>query len=111
MHKGQRVVCTNDQFPAHIRAVYQNLPKRDVVYTIRDVYLGRNQLAPVKPGDGDGEVGLLLVEIRNQDAEARFSRGGLEPGFSSSRFAEPEEVPEKKSTEVESTVDDGVLAV
>lgn len=91
MRKGQRVVCVDDQFTAEARQAYQNLPKKGSVYTIRAVYLGRSRVAPGTPGESDGEVGLLLEEVRNQDHEARFSRGGLEPGFSSSRFAELEE--------------------
>ena len=101
MRKGQRVLCVDDQFTAHVRQVYQNLPKKGVTYTIRAVYLGRGQLAPATPGESDGEVGLLLEEVRNQDAEARFSRGGFEPGFASIRFAELEEHAEV----VENSVD------
>lgn len=101
MLKGQRVVCVNDQFPAEARQVYQHLPKRGVVYTIRAVYLGRSRVAPTSPGESDGEVGLLLEEIRNQDHEARFSRGGLEPGFSASRFAELEEKSDIRVAEVD----------
>lgn len=81
------MVCTNDQFPALHRQAYQNLPVKGRTYTVRDVFLGRAQLAPAAPGGSDGEVGLLLVELRNQDHEARFSKTGAEPGFSSQRFA------------------------
>jgi len=107
MTKGQRVVCVNDQFPAMHRQAYQNLPVKDVVYTIRAVFLGRSHIAPAKPGDSDGEVGLLLVELRNQDLEARFSKDGREPGFSSTRFAPL--VTETETKEIHETVDEPVL--
>lgn len=90
---GQKVICVNDQFPSLHRMAYQKLPEKGKIYTVRAVYLGRHQLVPEKPGASDGAVGILLHEIRNQDHEARFSRDGREPGFSSDRFAPFEEAP------------------
>ncbi len=104
MRKGQRVACVNDTFPPEASLVYRQLPKKGVIYTIRAVFLGRSKLVPAKPGDSDGEVGLLLEEIRNQDHEARFSLGGLEPGFSSERFAEIEEKAETRKIAVDEPV-------
>lgn len=104
MRKGQRVVCIDDVFSETVRLAFQHLPKKGVVYTIRAVYLGRGQLAPATPGDSDGEVGLLLEEIRNQDHEARFSKYGFEPGFSSVRFAELEEKVEVRKVAVDEPV-------
>ena len=52
MVKGQKVVCVNDTFPASIRALYQQLPVKDNIYTIREVFLGREKV--VKGGDTSG---------------------------------------------------------
>ena len=85
--KGQRVVCINDTFDSITRIAFQNLPVKATIYTVRALYVGRGKLLPGSPGEADGEIGVLLEEIRNQDLEARFSKHGFEPGFSSERFA------------------------
>jgi hypothetical protein len=85
--KGQRVVCINDTFDSITRIAFQNLPVKGTIYTVRALYVGRGKLLPGSPGEADGEIGVLLEEIRNQDLEARFSKHGFEPGFSSERFA------------------------
>mgnify|MGYP000322975993 CR=1 FL=1 len=56
MIKGQKVVCVNDTFTPTIRALYQQLPVKDNIYTIREVFLGREKI--VKGGDS-ATVGLL----------------------------------------------------
>lgn len=88
MVKGQRVVCTNDTFPALIRALYKQLPVKGNTYTIREVFLGREKV--VKGGD-TATVGLLLQELTNPPDP--FHQGKQELGFSSERFAPLDEVP------------------
>ena len=88
MVKGQKVVCVNDTFPASIRALYQQLPVKDNIYTIREVFLGREKI--VKGGD-TATVGLLLVEIKNP--KDPFHQGEQELGFTSERFAPMQEMP------------------
>ncbi len=88
MVKGQKVVCVNDTFPASIRALYQQLPVKDNIYTIREVFLGREKI--VKGGD-TATVGLLLVEIKNP--KDPFHQGEQELGFTSERFAPLQEMP------------------
>jgi hypothetical protein len=88
MVKGQKVVCINDTFTPSIRALYQQLPVKDNIYTIREVFLGREKI--VKGGD-TATVGLLLVEIKNP--KDPFHQGDQELGFTSERFAPLQEVP------------------
>ena len=88
MVKGQKVVCVNDTFPPVIVAIYKQLPVKGDVYTIREVFLGREKI--VKGGDS-ATVGLLLEELKNPPDP--FHQGKEELGFSSERFAPIEELP------------------
>ena len=88
MIKGQKVVCINDAFPEIIRANYKELPVKDNIYTIREVFLGREKI--VRGGD-TATVGLLLVELKNPPDP--FHQGEQELGFSSERFAPLNELP------------------
>ena len=76
MVKGQKVVCINDSFPQFVRAIYKDLPVKGNVYTIREVFLGREKI--VKGGDS-ATVGLLLEELRNPPDP--FHAGQQELGF------------------------------
>jgi len=91
MLKGQKVVCINDTFPEIIRAIYKELPVKDNIYTIREVFLGREKI--VKGGD-TATVGLLLEELTNPPDP--FHQGEQELGFSSERFAPLNELPDEK---------------
>jgi hypothetical protein len=90
MIKGQRVVCVNDTFTQAIRALYQQLPVKHDVYTIREVFLGREKI--VRGGE-TATVGLLLEELKNPPDP--FHQGNQELGFSSERFAPLEELPDE----------------
>jgi hypothetical protein len=76
---GQHVVCINDTFPPGVRGLYRDLPKRDVEYVVREVYLGTTG----KPDDAD--VGVLLVGLHNPPPPHYRCRE--EMGFSAHRFA------------------------
>ena len=90
MIQGQKVVCINDTFTAHVRAVYREFPVKGKVYVVRSVFLGRSKLTNAKPGSSDGEVGVLLVGVNNPPDPIHM--GGQELGFSSERFRPLEEV-------------------
>ncbi|MBI5382728.1 MAG: hypothetical protein HZA31_12590 [Opitutae bacterium] len=94
MVKGQKVVCINDSFPQFVRAIYKELPVKDKVYTVREVFLGREKI--VNAGDS-ATVGLLLEELRNPPDP--FHQGKQELGFSSERFAPLEELPPEEAEE------------
>ncbi len=101
MIKGQKVVCVNDTFTPTIRALYQQLPVKHDVYTIREVFLGREKI--VRGGE-TATVGLLLEELKNPPDP--FHQGNQELGFSSERFAPLEELPDEQ-VEAEETVHAG----
>jgi len=96
MVKGQKVVCINDAFPPIIQALYKQLPIKGDVYTIREVFLGREKI--VRGGDS-ATVGLLLEELKNPPDP--FHQGKQELGFSSERFAPIEELPAEEAEEEE----------
>ena len=104
MVKGQRVVCINDVFSPTVRALYKQLPVKDTIYTVREVFLGREKI--VKGGD-TATVGLLLEELVNP--KDPFHQGEQELGFTSERFAPLNELPDEKK-EVEETVAIGAWA-
>ena len=104
MVKGQRVVCINDVFSPTVRALYRQLPVKDTIYTIREVFLGREKI--VKGGD-TATVGLLLEELVNP--KDPFHQGEQELGFTSERFAPLNELPDEKR-EVKETVGIGAWA-
>ena len=93
MIKGQKVVCINDTFNEFVKAVYKELPAKGKTYTIREVFLGREEI--VKGGDS-ATVGLLLVELVNPPDP--FHVGKQELGFSSERFAPLEELPPEEAS-------------
>ena len=102
MIKGQKVVCINDAFLSHFSLVYKQLPVKGDVYTIREVFLGREKI--VKGGD-TATVGILLHEISNPPDP--FHANHEEPGFASERFAPVEELPpEEVEDEVELSMPD-----
>jgi hypothetical protein len=94
MVKGQKVICINDTFPEFVRAIYKQLPVKDKIYTVREVFLGREKI--VKGGD-TATVGLLLEELHNPPDP--FHQGQQELGFSSERFAPMEELPAEEAEE------------
>jgi hypothetical protein len=104
MVKGQKVVCINDTFSPTVRALYKQLPVKDNIYTIREVFLGREKI--VKGGD-TATVGLLLEELVNP--KDPFHQGEQELGFTSERFAPLNELPDEK-VEVEEVVGVGAWA-
>lgn len=105
--KGQKVICINDEFPPAASRLFQQLPRKDVVYTVRAVYLGRGSYTRAESGQRDGEIGLLLEEIVNpRDPALRKGLNG-ELGFNSERFAPLEHSTDESEAEVEK--EDSVL--
>ena len=89
--KGQRVVCVDDEFPASARRLFTQLPRKGSVYTVRAVYVGRGRLRPVLGSTDEGEIGILLEELKNpRDPTLKQGLDG-ELGFKSDRFAPLEE--------------------
>ncbi len=86
---GQKVACVDDQFPLGIEKLYTALPKKDVIYTVRDLMPG------VSLQNSEGEVAVYLVELINP-----ANRHGVEYGFNAERFA-PLATDEEEATEYE----------
>ena len=105
--KGQKVVCINDEFPDAALLLYSQLPKKDSVYTVRSVYIGRGNYTRAESGQKDGEIGLLLEELLNpRDPSLKNNLQG-ELGFNSERFAPL--VHEEEETEWAETKSDEIL--
>lgn len=102
---GDKVICINDKFPGWVVDLYQQLPKRYSTYTVRAVRLGRGNPVNeaqmpgcgVKPGDQDGEVQVLLAELRNAADPVHIGHGEL--GFKAERFRKREEKTEVEEYE------------
>ncbi len=96
--KGQRVVCTDDKFKPAIAKMFAQLPIKDRVYTVREVYLGQEA-----PGSDGATCGILLMEILNP-----VDKRKRELGFNSERFA-PLDNAEEQEEEYTEKVEQGDL--
>ncbi|BET68624.1 hypothetical protein ASA1KI_35420 [Opitutales bacterium ASA1] len=96
MQVGQKVVCVNDSFPPHVVELYEQLPVKGTIYTIRAASLGREKLAVIKDGklvpnggsDASVTVRILLEELHNGPDPFCASQ---ELGFNAERFRELEQ--------------------
>lgn len=86
----QKVVCVDDHFPLGIEKLYQALPKRDNIYTVRDIVPG------VSVEGAEGEVAIYLMELLNPE-----NKHGIEYGFNAERFAPLTLATEEEETEEE----------
>lgn len=107
--KGQKVVCINDEFPPMAKLLFTHLPKKDSVYTVRGVYIGRGNYTRAGSGKKDGEIGVLLEEIVNQRDPALKQGMDGELGFHSERFAPVESDQDTEVSEYEEKAEDFVL--
>ena len=89
---GQRVVCINDDFEPWVFDLYRSLPKKDKVYTVRSISMGRsnpqfavNDDAEIKLVGAEFDVMILLKELLNGDDP--HSSVKQELGFRAERFA------------------------
>jgi hypothetical protein len=98
MQVGQKVVCVDDRFPGPLAKYYVNLPVKGKTYTIRAVYLGR-AVMHTKAGAADGEIGVLLQELKNGPDPRNIH--GQELGFNSMRFRPLEEDETSEAQEQE----------
>lgn len=99
--KGQKVVCINDDFPPEAAVLFAELPKKDQVYTVRGMYIGRGSYYRHDSGKKDGEIGLLLEEVLNPRDPALKTGLNGELGFNSERFAPLETDQESATAEEE----------
>ena len=80
---GQKVACVDDRFPLGIEKLYSALPKKDEIYTVRDLVPG------VSLSNSEGETAIYIVELVNPS-----NSHGIQYGFNAERFAPLETVDE-----------------
>lgn len=81
---GEKVVCVNDEFPPLVRRIYNKLPVKDEIYTVRECSLGRLKSGGTDPGIS---YRVLLVELVNGPDPYMNPAQAEELGFRSDRFA------------------------
>ncbi|HAB15782.1 MAG TPA: hypothetical protein DCE44_04950 [Verrucomicrobiales bacterium] len=87
---------------AHL--LFKFLPKKDSVYTVRAVYIGRGNYTRAQSGQRDGEIGVLLEELVNpRDPSLKRGLHG-ELGFNSERFAPLQTNEDEESAEYADSV-------
>ncbi len=99
--KGQKVACINDDFSATVRHIYKQLPRKDEIYTVREVSIGRSAVTSAAGGANDVSYLVLLEELRNPDDPYMPEGAGQEMGFRSDRFAPLEEIENTEYAEEE----------
>lgn len=89
---GQRVVCINDDFEPWVYDLYRALPKKDKIYTVRAIGMGRsnpqfaiNDDVQIKLTGAEFDFLILLQELLNPDDP--HSSAKQELGFRAERFA------------------------
>jgi hypothetical protein len=102
INKGDKVICINDTFEPWVHVLYTELPKKDEIYTIRDVVLGVNPKSIEANPDsslllkGIHSITLLLEELTNP----AMPISQKEMGFGSWRFAPVWTAEDEASEEV-----------
>jgi hypothetical protein len=99
--KGQKIACINDDFSATVRRLYRQLPRKDGIYTVRDVRIGRLNVTSAAGGGNAVSFLVLLEELRNPDDPYMRDGAGEEMGFRSDRFAPLEEIEDTQYAEKE----------
>jgi hypothetical protein len=89
--EGEKIVCINDTFESLHRKIYRELPKKGVVYTVRECSLGRLKTGAANPGVS---YRILLEEISNDLDPYMDEATAEELGFRSDRFAPVIAIPE-----------------
>ena len=98
--KGQKVACINDDFSPTVRRLYRQLPRKDEIYTVREVGLGRVKVTSAGAGN-DVSYLVLLEELHNPNDPYMHENSGEEMGFRSDRFAPLEELENTEYAEAE----------
>lgn len=88
----QKVVCINDEFDPWVYDLYQALPKKDRIYTVRALGSGRSnpkfsvtEEGGLRMDAAEFDILILLVELKNPDDP--HSSAKQELGFRAERFA------------------------
>lgn len=105
---GQKVMCIDDEFPQWVLGLYQQLPRKDGTYTIREVMLGGTNPNFSKKEDGkihtselEEDITVLLVEAKNPLDP--FCKYPIELSFKAERFVPLEELTEEEIMSITSS--------
>jgi hypothetical protein len=98
---GQKVACINDDFSPTVRHLYKQLPRKDEIYTVREVSIGRSKVTSSAGGENEISYLVLLEELRNPNDPYMHESAGQEMGFRSDRFAPLEELENTEYAEAE----------
>ena len=102
--KGQKLACINDDFSATVRHLYRQLPRKDGIYTVREVRIGRLNVTSAAGGGNAVSYLVLLEELHNPDDPYMRDGAGEEMGFRSDRFAPLEEIENAEYAEKEESL-------
>lgn len=91
MRIGDKVICINDSFPLGIEKIYDSLPKKNVIYVVREVSLGVNFKGEA------GEVAICLIGLDNPRST---TPPHPERGFNSERFRPLDHLNETEESEI-----------
>ena len=89
----EKVICINDKFHPEIAYLYDMLPVKKTIYTIRDCSLGTTN---VFAADQNISYRVLLDELINKTDPFTETGCREELGFRSDRFAPVEEISEEE---------------
>lgn len=89
---GQRVVCINDDFEPWVYDLYRSLPKKNKIYTVRSIGVGRSNPTFGLTEDADlqiqsAEIDFLILLKELNNPEDPHSSVKQELGFRAERFA------------------------
>lgn len=94
MHVGDKILCVDDSIKnPKTKDLFKNWIKKDLEYTIRGTSLSL-----------EGELGLLLEEVRNPPVEFTVLGGFAEPRFNANRFRKAEVLTTSINEEMENLV-------
>jgi len=93
--EGEKIVCINDTFESLHRKIYRELPKKGIVYTVRECSLGRLKTGAANPGVS---YRILLEEISNDLDPYMDEATAEELGFRSDRFAPVTPIAKEEET-------------
>lgn len=99
----QRIVCVDDKFPAWVYRIYQQLPVKGQIYTVRSLSpLG--QSIDLESGHFQPDLVLYVHELHNPD-DPNNTAHSIELGFRIERFAPLETIEEDVEEFAEATAE------
>ncbi len=98
---GEKVVCVDDRFHPEIAFMFDALPVKGEVYTVRDCDMGRAKWTSAQKGWDSVEMKVLLQELVNGVDPSTAKGCPSELGFAARRFAPLTDITELEEIENE----------